>query len=208
MKTTFIFIRHAKSAAADAGIVQGKGLSVSLTKEGEAQAAILARALVNVSFDRLFSSTAVRAVKTASYVRAVKPSIVYEEIIELHERSKGEAEGMTKEAFNRVYPAVLTKWAAEEDTCVAGGESFADVEKRVLPIIESHAKLYRGKRLLYVIHGNVIRVLLGMMLGAPPGLRARIAQDYCALSVAEYDDERCRWKVRTVNAPADSLKNL
>lgn len=200
MKTTFYFVRHAQSVSKEKGIVQGAGLSVPLSEEGARQAQALAARLKNEMFDAIFASKALRAIDTAKPVRAVFPNVSYQEIAELHERSKGEAEGMTKEDFKKKYADIEAAWKREEDPRVPGGESFADVEKRVMPLIERHAKEFAGKKILYVFHGNTIRVILGALLGAPANLRHRIAQDYCAVNVVEYDAEDNRWHILKVNS--------
>lgn len=199
MKTCFIFIRHAHSVAKEQGIVQGHGKTIPLSKLGIKQAKELGESLKNQKFDRLFTSTSIRAVETAKEIRMRHPRAPYEEIEALHERSKGTAEGMKQEEFSRIYPDIITAWGREEDPRPPGGESFVDVEKRVMPILEDHCRQYRGKRLLYVIHGNVIRVILGALLSIPPGKRHRFAQDCCGMSIVEFDDEHGRWSVLTVN---------
>lgn len=199
MTTTFYLIRHAESLAKEKGIVQGAGLSVPLSGEGKRQAEALAQTLKGEKFDAIFSSQAVRAIETAKPVRALFPDTPYSEHAELNERSKGEAEGMTKEEFKRRYPEIQAAWAREEDPRVSGGESFADVEKRVMPFLEKLASEQTGKRLLLIFHGNVIRVILGAILGAPANFRHRIKQDYCALNVIEYDDADCRRSILKVN---------
>lgn len=200
MKTKFIFIRHAQSVAKEQNIVQGRGENIPLSGVGTIQARELPSNLSGLLLDNLFSSTSVRAVETAKYLCGAFPNTPYEKIEQLHERSKGDAEGMSKEAFLEKYREIEDAWEREEDPRVPGGESFADVEKRVMPIIMDHLVKYVGKTSSYVIHGNVIRVILGAMLGIPPEKRNRIAQDYCGISIAEYDDRKKRWKVVVVNA--------
>lgn len=199
MKTFFYFIRHAESIAKKQGIVQGAGLSVPLSGRGRQQALALAERLRSEKFDAIFSSQALRAIDTAKPIREIFPGLPYEERAELNERSKGEAEGMKKEDFEKKYPAVIAAWEREEDPRPADGESFADVEKRAMVIVNRHAVEFAGKRLLYVFHGNTIRVILGAILGAPANLRHRIAQDYCALNIVEYDSEDRRWRVLKMN---------
>lgn len=200
MKTTFIFVRHAESEARAKHIVQGKGLTVPLTERGKTQARALAEALSRESFDRVFTSTALRAIDTAAPYLAQHPEIVHEAVFLLHERSKGESEGMDKEAFAQKYPEVEAAWSREEDPRPAGGESFADVEARVMPILKEHASAYAGERILYIGHGNVFRVILGCVLGIAPEMRHRLSQDLCHMSVIEYTDDG-RWKVTLVNKP-------
>ena len=59
MKTRFILIRHAQSAARELGIVQGVGLRVPLTPEGHRQAKTLAQALAKIGPDRIFANYSV-----------------------------------------------------------------------------------------------------------------------------------------------------
>lgn len=200
METHLYFLRHAESAANALGVVQGIGLNIPLTDLGHMQAKEAAQALVNFSFDKMFSSKAERAQNTASAVRQIHASVPYEEIHELHERDRGGTEGMLKKDFLVKYPEIEEAWKREEDPkSPLGGESFEDVRNRVMPILERHIKEHAGKKLLYVTHGNLIRVVLGEMLSVPFGLRARIAQNYCGLSLVTYNHDRKRFKVEFVN---------
>lgn len=200
MKTTFYFIRHAQSAAKEKGIVQGAGLSVPLSETGIEQAKALAKRLRGEKFDAIFASKAIRAIDTAQPLCALFPNAPYRECAELNERSKGEAEGITKEDFKKKYAGIEAAWSREEDSRVPGGESFADVEIRVMPFIKNLAERHGGKKLLLVFHGNTIRVILGALLGAPANVRHRIAQDYCAVNIVEYDSEENRWHILKVNS--------
>ncbi len=138
MKTKFIFIRHAQSTAKEDGIVQGEGLNVPLSRLGEEQILKIGEAFKGMTLDFIFSSQAVRAIKTAEAIRRYYPNIPYAEIPELNERSKGETEGMKKDEFKKTYPHIETAWEREEDPRPPDGESFADVEKRITPLIYKH----------------------------------------------------------------------
>lgn len=199
MKTKFIFIRHAQSTAKEDGIVQGEGLDVHLSRLGEKQVEKIGEVLKGMVLDFIFSSQAVRAIKTAEAIRKYYPGVPYAEIFELNERSKGEAEGMQKDDFKKAYSHIEAAWEREEDPRPPGGESFSDVELRIMPLIFRHLEKYCGKTILYVGHGNAFRVALGAMLGVPVAMRNRIAQDYCAISIAEYDHQKKRWNVLLVN---------
>ena len=198
-KTRLLFARHGRSQAAEEGRVQGQGLAIPLTNEGKEQARILAKNLRQMSFDKIFTSTALRAIETAQSIREAHGKVPYLEIQELNERSKGIAEGMQNEEFSQKYPEIIQQWEEEIDARPVGGENFEDVHNRVIPVLETHVKEYPGSVLLYVIHGNVIRVLLGHMLHVPFGKRARIKQDYCALNSVVFDHERNRWEIEYVN---------
>lgn len=200
MKTRLFFVRHAQSAAKERGIVQGRGVDVPLTEEGLAQAARLAEALRDERFDHIYASNARRSIDTAAAVRRFHPETPYLELPDLIERSKGEAEGMGREDFRARYPDIQAQWDREEDAVPPGGENFAAVHARVVPILERHVTEHGPeKTLLYVIHGNVNRVILGYMLDIPHRLQPRIEQGYCAINVAEFDHRSGRWTVRCVN---------
>lgn len=199
MKTTLIFIRHAQSVAKELGVVQGEGQSLPLSKLGESQAGKLGELMKSGKFDRIFASNAVRATATAKEVKKFHPNVPYEEIADLHERSKGIAEGLKHDEFAQKYPEILKAWSKEEDPRFPDGESFSDVEKRVMPIITDHCSKCAGKTLLYVIHGNVIRVIIGFCVDIPINKRHRLEQDYCAMSKIEFDHEKKRWSVVSVN---------
>ena len=199
METKFFLARHGQSEARMKNIVQGVGLKVPLTEEGRQQAGALAQKLKDFHFDRIFSSPAKRTLETAEAVRKFHPETPLETFSGLNERSKGLAEGMDKEEFNRRFPEIIKQWRAELDARPEGGENYEDVEKRVIPLIEKHLKDYAGQTLLYVGHGNVMKVILGWTLNIPYGLRPRIAQDYCALDCLVFDHERKYWRIEFIN---------
>lgn len=203
MITKFFFVRHGKSEASALGIVQGQGLHIPLTEEGRRQAEVLGQGLRGFSFDLMFTSEARRAIETADIVRKFLPrtcsKIPCVRFAELNERSKGVAEGMKKEEFEKRWPEIREAWEQEIDARPEGGENFEDVHHRVVPLIERHMKEYAGKTLLYVTHGNIIRTILGYMLGTPYALRARLKQDYCVCNIASYDHEKRRWEVECMN---------
>ncbi|MBI1975625.1 MAG: histidine phosphatase family protein [Candidatus Vogelbacteria bacterium] len=198
--TRFILIRHAQSVANDLGIVQGVGLDVPLTEKGRHQAELLARYLANTRLDRLYASKARRAIDTAAAILKYAPKIPYAELSELNERSKGGTEGMSKDDFALRYPEIIAAWGNEEDMRPPlGGENFEDVSRRVMPVLESHAREYPGGNLAYVIHGNVIRAIIGTILGAPYGRHPRIGQDYCSINSVRHDPKVRRWVIEYAN---------
>ena len=182
------------------GIVQGAGLTLPLTVEGQRQAAVLAKALADKQPDRIFASTARRAMQTAEYICAIHPTVPYVELAVFNERSKGEAEGLRHEEFAQRYPEIILAWARGEDPRPAGGESIMDVFRRVIPILGEHKNTYPDQTLMYIIHGNVIKVLLAHILDQDPiVLQNRLTQDYCAVNIVEYDSEKQSWRVHCIN---------
>lgn len=200
LKTTLYLVRHAQSEAGARNIVQGRGLDVPLTPEGRAHAEQLGIVLKDVHFDKIYASTAVRARDTAAAVRRFHTDVPYQEIETLTERHQGDAEGLSRDELPVKYPDVINGWNNEEDVHFPNGENFAAVHERVVPVIEGHvAADTQGQTYLYVMHGNVNKVLLGHMLAVPHGLRPRLKQDYCAINICTFDHDRKRWAVESVN---------
>lgn len=199
MITKIYLARHGQTEASVKGIVQGQGLNIPLVETGREQSRELAKNLSNISFNKIFTSTAIRSIETADIIKNYHKSTSTEKVKELNERSKGETEGMLKEDFNKKYPEIINKWHKEVDVRVADGENYEDVEKRVAPVLKKHTSNYAGQTILYVIHGNVIRVILGYILKVPYGLRSRFKQGYCALNLISYDHDRKRWEIEFTN---------
>lgn len=187
MKTTLLLVRHGESEANAAGIVQGSA-DGPLSPEGRAQAAALAARLRTTKFDVLVTSDQRRAVETAEMVN-VGHNAPLVRISELRERSKGAWEGIPKKEFSVRHPEVIAAWQRDEDVRPPGGENFEDVAARVIPKIDALIVEYRGKAILHVGHGNVIRVILGHFLGTPLNLRYKFAQDHCAVSIITIADD-------------------
>lgn len=192
-------IRHAESVAKEQGIVQGQGLDVPLSERGKQQLQKLGGAVASLSVDKVYSSTALRAQNTAQVIRSVFPDVSHEETELLNERSKGNAEGLTKTEFKKKYPHIEDAWSREEDPRVPGGENFADVEARVMPLVAEHLKKHAGETVLYVGHGNVFRVIIGAALGIPVEKRNRIQIDTCSMNVLEYEQTTGRWHLVALN---------
>jgi len=192
-------MRHGESAGNSLGIYQGRKFDTGLSELGKKQAAGAAEFLKSFSFDKIFTSTLPRARETASYVKKFHPTASYAEFRELEERFIGDAEGMLKSEFGARYPHILAAWHSGMDARPEGGESFEDVHMRAIPLIESHIEENAGSALLYVAHGDVIRIILGSALKIPFGLQHSIRQDNCALTGLAFDHSKNRWEVEYVN---------
>src|ERR1035437_2074299 len=84
-------IRHGQTDHNAAGIVQGKGVDLSLNEKGRKQAQAFFDAYKDVPFDMLYSSSLRRAQETISGFRAL--GIPHESLSELDEISWGDLEG-------------------------------------------------------------------------------------------------------------------
>lgn len=198
-QTKIILMRHGESAGNALGIYQGRKFDTGLSDLGKKQAAIAAEFLKKFSFHSIFTSTLPRARETALLVKNFHPNASYDEFQELEERFVGDAEGILKSEFGYKYPHILAAWHNGVDARPEGGENFEDVERRVMPVVEKHVKENNGLTMLYIVHGDVIRVILGHALKIPFGFQARIKQSHCALNSLIFDHAKNCWEVEYVN---------
>lgn len=138
-----------------------------LTKLGIRQAEILARKLRNKKFQVAFYTRLKRSKQTLKRVLKYHPECkILKKDNRVIERNYGLLNGMThdmfiekygEEAFNKVHRDFYTK--------PSKGESFADVEKRVLSFIKDLKKFIRKNKVNVAIsaHGNSIRLFRKIM---------------------------------------------
>lgn len=116
---------------------------VQLSALGEEQARALGETIKGRSFDAVFSSDLVRAVRTAEL--AFNPAIPHIADARLRECNYGEYNGG---------PSSLVEPMQEEaiDTPMPGGESYEDVRTRILDFLRMLKEEYDGKHVAIVAH--------------------------------------------------------
>ena len=131
-------------------------VDVPLSEEGRAQADLLGERLKHEGIDVVWSSGLCRAVETADRINeALKVKRVIRE--DLKEISFGDLEGLADPVIAERFGSFLSqRKKMEQDLPYPGGESAADVVKRVLPVMDEI--LASGDRTVAVVtHGGVIR---------------------------------------------------
>ncbi len=162
--TIWAFLRHGQSAANLEGTLAG-WTDVPLTPRGEWEARDAGEELASIDFDEVVSSDLVRARRTAELALAswaehtghAIPALVIDRA--LRERTVGDWEGKPR-AFLREQ-GQLEKLASWDGRAPGGGESHEDLARRVFPALAPHL----GKRVLFVCHGGVMRVVVGLLDG-------------------------------------------
>ena len=81
----------------------------------------------------------------------------------LSEIGYGQADGLTFHEFAAKYPQIVEQWNQGEDPPFPGGESMAQVSRR----LENFLATLSGRSCLIVTHNVVLRCLLGQRLGLP-----------------------------------------
>lgn len=160
--TRVLLIRHAETSAPLQ--FHGSESDVGLGDRGRRQAEDLAWALAVDHPDGLVCSAMRRALETAGPV-AFACDLTLKVEPALHERKMGPLSGVPREEGLAEYNEAKRHWVAGDlDYTHPGGESFAHVRDRCLPVFERLADEYQGKTLALIVHGVVIRVLLCSLL--------------------------------------------
>jgi broad specificity phosphatase PhoE len=195
-ETRLLLIRHAETAAPQ--VFHGAESDVALSPWGHRQAVLLGDDLRTAGVSALYSSAMVRALATSGPIgKACGLDVTV--IPELHERKIGPLSGLSREAGWDVYAESKRQWIAGNlEFTHEGGESFADIQRRVLPVIERLAFSHPGQTLVVVAHGIVIRVLLlSLLAGMQPGNFDRIAIDFASINDLRWDGRR--WRAVALN---------
>ncbi|MEO6810217.1 MAG: histidine phosphatase family protein [Isosphaeraceae bacterium] len=189
METRILLLRHAETSAPDQ--FHGAESDVGLGERGQVQAAAVALDLASRRPDALVCSGMRRARETAAAI-AGACGLVPEIQEALHERRMGFLSGRPKAESMPIYEAERTRWMAGDlDASHDGAESFAEVRDRVAPIFLALAERWRGRTVVVVAHGLVIRVVLTTLLdGFSPADFQRIGISNVAVNEILWDGER------------------
>ena len=143
---------------------------VDLTEKGEAEAKEAGRLLkeADIKFDHVFSSTQIRANRTADIaLNEAGQGDLFAAMVrhpDLRERDYGDLTGLNKDETRAKYGEEQVHiWRRYYDTPPPGGECLKDVvENRVRPYYTGEIKpiLDANKNVLIVAHGNSLRAML------------------------------------------------
>lgn len=162
MPTRVWLMRHAQTAAP--GMIHGAESDIGLSELGHRQAAAAADHFASSPPDVIVCSGMLRARLTAEPIaRACGLDLEIEP--RFHERKVGALSQMRVAAETSVWRETLRRWA-EGDTGFAppDAESFDAIRERLLPTWDQVTEQHRGKTILMVVHGGVIKVLLLSLL--------------------------------------------
>ena len=172
--------------------------AVRLTERGLEQAAAARRALEDVSFDLVVTSTLPRTIETAE---VVAPERVFERWPELAEWRGGRLSELPREEWERAFVSALH--IREEEERFLGGESLGEALDRVLPAFD-RLVAREWDTALAVLHGGVNRIVLSRALAGERRYFGAFEQAPACINVLDLGESG--WIVRTVNyVPYDPL---
>lgn len=169
--TTFALVRHGQTDWNAERRLQG-ATDIPLNDVGRGQARDAVAVLAPYEWDAVVSSPLSRAAETADLIAEGLGLTVARRVPELAERSFGPAEGM------QAGPELE---ALRIPGGFRGAESEDEAATRGLGALEALAEEFRGRRLLVVTHGTLLRVSLSRAIG-----RTLTSVDNAVLNLAHH----------------------
>ncbi|WP_407564541.1 bifunctional RNase H/acid phosphatase [Streptomyces sp. 184] len=189
--TTLLLLRHGETDLTPQKRFSGSGgTDPALSGTGRGQAAAAAALLAaRGTVQAVVSSPLRRCRETAE---AVAGRLGLDVGVEdgLREADFGAWEGLTFAEVRERHPQDLAAWLRSTKAApTAGGESFAEVSRRVGLARDRILARYAGRTVLLVTHVTPVKTLVRLALGAPPESLFRMELSAAALSeVAYYAD--------------------
>jgi broad specificity phosphatase PhoE/ribonuclease HI len=195
--TRLLLLRHGQTELSVQRRYSGRG-NPMLTELGRQQADAAARylgqrggiaAVVSSPLQRCYD-TATAAAKALGLDVTVDKDLI--------ETDFGGWEGLTFAEAAEHDPELHRRWLRDTSTKPPGGESFDQVNQRVLRARDRVVAEYNGTTVLVVSHVTPIKMLLRQALDAGPGILYRLHLDLASLSIAEFYPDGAS-SVRLVN---------
>lgn len=187
-RTRLFMVRHGETTASSEFRYIGHK-DVDITENGIAQMNKLKDRFKNEDITALYSSDLIRAKKGAEIIahyHDLKPK-AYKEFREIN---LGIWEGLTADEIRGRYPEEYQlRLQNLADCAIKGGESFKDLQLRVMKKLKVILNELKGKNIVLVAHGGVNRVILFDALNLDLQLLPRIDQAYGCLNIIDYYED-------------------
>jgi broad specificity phosphatase PhoE len=198
--TYLYLIRHGATDANERRpyILQGRGVNYGLSTNGRAQAAAVAEFLKTFTLHRIYGSGLLRSIETAQAI-AAHHHLEVQSIDELAECHVGQWEGLDWDTIMARHPKEWEAFQTNPAECgYLGGESYADVLRRVRPIFERLLEQHVGEAIAVVAHNIVNRVYLADLMGLDLCKAKDLKQANACVNVVRYEAGRAT--LMTLNA--------
>jgi broad specificity phosphatase PhoE len=185
--TRLLIVRHGETEWNTEGRIQGHTNS-KLSSRGVRQAQALTKRLAPWKIDAIYSSDLTRAMETIA-ATAKGHKLSAQPRVELREKGFGEWEGQTIADVSSRYPELWKRYHGERelDTPIPGGESWSQVQARVLGVLKEILETNPEDATIAIVgHGAALRPILLDAMQAPLTCLPRISLDNASLSIVEY----------------------
>lgn len=165
IKTMLFLTRHGETEWNVEGKMQGLKDS-PLTELGKRQAQWLKSSLKDIQFDAIYSSPSPRTYQTADIIREGREN----EIIlcdSLKEISLGSWEGHKKSEIEHLFPDEYNAFwnTAHSYKPTNDGESFSQLQDRIIPTVLDIINRHKGGNVLIVTHAIALKVIMAYFSG-------------------------------------------
>lgn len=165
---SIIFLRHGQAKNNTERILAGRTPGVPLTPNGIEQAKRIAKFLEPLQISHIYSSPIERAYETAKIVadhKSIEP-IVDDRLIEL---DMGKFTGMRYEDIFSSHGNVFLKfYDGDVEIAHNGVETFAEVKKRVLSMVDYVIEKHKNENVILVTHMDPIKAMLSTVMDLKP----------------------------------------
>ncbi len=165
---SIIFLRHGQALNNTQRILAGRTPGVPLTEKGIDQAEKAAKFLEDMNISAIYSSPIERAKNTANIV-GEHNSIDVRIDDRLIELDMGKFTGMPYDKIFSSHGNVFMKfYRGELEIAHNGVETFADVKKRVLGMVDDVIKNHPDENVVLVTHMDPIKAMLSTVVSLSP----------------------------------------
>ena len=190
MKTRLFIVRHTETIGNVEKRLTGRQ-DYEITEKGKMLIQKLTRELESIKFDKIYSSTSGRAIKTVERI-AQKQNLKIEKSSELCEMYFGKYDGWKWEDVNKIQPEIKqTQNEINEIVGIPRQESMEETANRIYNYILKILKENEGKTILVSSHGVAIDAFLRKI----ENIKFRYEKEkFCQYNVAinelEYEDDK------------------
>jgi probable phosphoglycerate mutase len=193
-----IFLRHGQAQNNTARVLAGRAPGVTLTENGIKQANYIGKFLKSFDISHIYTSPIERAQKTAEIVgRHVSlPTTVDERLFELE---MGRFSGMEYDELFARHGNVFLKFYQGDPTIAENGvETFAQVKKRVLDLVDFACKKHENENVLFVTHMDPIKAMISNILNLSPNSLFELIIANASLTIVR--EEQGKFSLTAINA--------
>jgi probable phosphoglycerate mutase len=187
--TTLVLVRHGATSLTASKRFSGglAGSNPGLTDDGRGQVREVADWLSPIAEAvHVVVTSPVRRTRESAEILAERLGVGCVEESAFAEMEFGTWDGLTFEEVQRRQPEELEAWVGSLDVAPGGGESFREVEKRVLDGLSRMLERYAGKTVVVVTHVTPIKTLVAHALDAPLSAVFRMELSTASVSVVSF----------------------
>ena len=193
-----IFLRHAQAENNTKRILAGRTEGVPLTKTGIEQAERIAKYLAPIDISAIYSSPIERAKHTAEIVaKNCSLDVVLDE--RLTEIDMGKFTRMNYDDMFAKYGNIFLKFY-ENDPVISEHEveTFPNVQKRVLDLVDHVLKKHNNENVILVTHMDPIKSMLAKVMNLAPETLFELIIANASLTIVKEQDKK--FSLSAINA--------